>query len=170
VGKIRGQFAICEQSGKTIRMARSIGRPMRYFLAKQKAGPCLVVAERMDEILEFLKSEGIDDQFHPSYTRMVPAHFIVELALVGCPDPNPVNTRFFAPQQNKLSTNIDEIGAAYIGAAAKEIDSWLDTVPADDPIGVLRLARKPQPKHSLCRLMVVVRTRLRPNSSSASWT
>ena len=35
VRQIGGQFAICEQAGKTIRMARSIGRPMRYFLAKR---------------------------------------------------------------------------------------------------------------------------------------
>jgi asparagine synthase (glutamine-hydrolysing) len=137
VRAIDGQFAILAKTDHIVRMARSIGRPMRYFLAKQKAGPCLVVAERMDEILEFLKSEGIDDQFHPSYTRMVPAHFIVELALVGCPDPNPVNTRFFAPQQNKLSTDLNEIGAAYIGAAANEINLWLDTIPEDAPLGVL---------------------------------
>lgn len=137
VRAIDGQFAILAKNQHIVRMARSIGRPMRYFLAKQKAGPCLVVAERMDEIFDFLKSEGIDDQFHPSYTRMVPAHFIVELALVGCPDPNPVNTRFFSPQQNQLSTNLDEIGASYIGAAATEIALWLDTIPDEAPIGVL---------------------------------
>ena len=90
--KIDGQFALVHRNGTIIRMARSIGRPMRYFLAKQIDGPCLVVAERMDEILEWLKKEGLDDQFHPSYTRMVPAHYIVELALVGCPDPSPHNT------------------------------------------------------------------------------
>ncbi len=137
VRAIDGQFALLAKSGNVVRMARSIGRPLRYFLAKQQAGPCLVVAERMDEILAFLRSEGIDDQFHPSYTRMVPAHFIVELALVGCPDPNPTNKRFFAPQQNQLSTNLDEIGAAYIGAAAREIGSWLDTIDETAPIGVL---------------------------------
>ena len=137
VRALDGQFAILARHKHFVRMARSIGRPMRYFLAKQKTGPCLIVAERMDEILEFMKSEGIDDQFHPSYTRMVPAHFVVELALVGCPDPNPINNRFFSPQQNKLSTDLNEIGAAYIGAAAKEMDSWLDTIPKDAPIGVL---------------------------------
>ncbi len=46
VRRICGQFAICEQSGKTIRMARSLGRPMRYFLAKRAEGPALVVAGR----------------------------------------------------------------------------------------------------------------------------
>ena len=55
VRKICGQFAICEQSGKTIRMARSIGRPMRYFLAKRAEGPALIIAERMDEIREQLE-------------------------------------------------------------------------------------------------------------------
>ena len=57
------------------------------------------------KLLEQLKKEGLDDQFHPSYTRMVPAHHVVEIQLLGCPDPNPVYTRYFTPEQNVLSTN-----------------------------------------------------------------
>ena len=87
VGEIDGQFAIVQKQGNIVRMARSIGRPLRYFLAKQVAGPCLVVAERMDQLRQVLVEEGLEDQFHPSYTRMVPAHYLVELSLVGCPDP-----------------------------------------------------------------------------------
>ena len=83
VREIDGQFAILARDGKTIRMARSIARPMRYFLAKRAEGPCLIVAERIDEIRQVLLDEGLEDQFHPSYTRMVPAHHIVELQLVG---------------------------------------------------------------------------------------
>ena len=140
IGQIKGQFAILQKDGKTIRMARSIGRPMRYFLAKRHEGPCLIVAERMDELLEQLKKEGLDDQFHPSYTRMVPAHHLVEIQLLGCPDPNPVYTRYFTPKQNVLSTDLDEIGRAYIGSLADACNEWLDTVNAHDPkspIGVL---------------------------------
>ncbi len=120
VRKIEGQFAIVEKVGQQVFMARSIGRPMRYFLAKQVAGPLLIVAERMDEIYEFLKSKNLHSQFHPSYTRMVPAHFVVRLEVIGCPDPNPVYTRYFAPQRNRLTTDLDEIGKAYIGALANE--------------------------------------------------
>ena len=50
IGQIDGQFALVQKQGKLVRMARSIGRPLRYFLAKQAAGPCLVVAERIDEL------------------------------------------------------------------------------------------------------------------------
>ena len=28
------------------------------------------------------------------YTRMVPAHFVTEILLIGCPDPDPTYTRF----------------------------------------------------------------------------
>ena len=35
VRKIDGQFAIVEKVGQQVIMARSLGRPMRYFLAKQ---------------------------------------------------------------------------------------------------------------------------------------
>ncbi len=122
---IEGSFAVLARDGKTVRMARSLDRPMRYFLAKRAAGPALIVADRIDAIHEQLKREGLAEQFHPSYTRMVPAHYIIELQLIGCPDPDPTYTRFFNPQRNKLSTDLDEIGRAYIGALADEIAKWL---------------------------------------------
>ena len=121
IRKIDGQFAILAQKGKIIRMARSIGRPMRYFLAKLVDGPCLIVAERIEEITAQLRQMGLLSQFHPSYTRMVPAHHLLELALLGCPDPNPTYTRFFAPQRNTLPANLDTIGQAYIGAVEIEL-------------------------------------------------
>lgn len=137
VRSIRGQFAILQQDGVTVRMARSIGRPLRYFLAKQASGPCLIVAERIDEIYRQLAAEGLSDQFHPSYTRMVPAHYLIELQLVGCPDPNPLQHRFFSPQPNRLPADIATIGTAYITAIAAECDAWLDTIDSDAPIGML---------------------------------
>lgn len=137
VRKIDGQFAIVEKRDKEVFMARSIGRPMRYFLAKQTAGPLLIVAERIDEIYNYLKKIGLDAQFHPSYTRMVPAHFVTRLELVGCPDPNPVYTRFFEPKRNTLTNDLDEIGKSYIGALANECQKWLKNIPDNEPIGVL---------------------------------
>jgi asparagine synthase (glutamine-hydrolysing) len=137
VREIDGQFALLHKSGKTVRMARSIGRPMRYFIAKRHEGPCLIVAERIDEIRDFLKSEGLDGQFHPSYTRMVPAHHIVEIALLGCPDPNPAYTRFFTPARNRLPADLDAIGRAYIGALADECSRWLNQLEPREPIGVM---------------------------------
>jgi asparagine synthase (glutamine-hydrolysing) len=118
-------------------MARSIGRPLRYFIAKRADGPMLIVAERIDAIRDFLKTEGMEDQFHPSYTRMVPAHHIVELALIGCPDPNPTYIRFFTPQRNRLPADLDVIGRAYISALAAELHQWLDRIGPKEPIGVL---------------------------------
>ncbi|MFM9068036.1 MAG: asparagine synthase-related protein, partial [Planctomycetota bacterium] len=137
VGQIRGQFAIVAKQGHFVRLARSLGRPMRYFLAKQAAGPLLIVAERMEEIQRQLAADGLEDQFHPSYTRMVPAHHVVEIALVGCPDPNPKYDRFFTPRRNVLPHDLDAIGEAYIGALAQACDEWLNTIPTDAPIGVL---------------------------------
>lgn len=137
VKRIGGQFAIVQQVGHLVRMARSIGRPMRYFLAKQVDGPLLIVAERMDEIKAHLASLGLSEQFHPSYTRMVPAHYVVEIALVGCPDPSPLCTRYFTPQRNTLPADLDAIGQSYIGALADECNRWLDQIPNREPIGVL---------------------------------
>lgn len=137
VRAIEGQFALVKKVGRQVFLARSIGRPLRYFLAKQTAGPLLIVAERMDEIYACLKGLGLHSQFHPSYTRMVPAHHLVRLEVIGCPDPNPVYTRFFTPERNVLSTDLDEIGQAYISALAKECQKWLLRIPSHEPIGVL---------------------------------
>ena len=137
VREIDGQFALVKKVDQQVYMARSIGRPMRYFLAKREAGPMLIVAERMDEIYNHLKKLDLHDQFHPSYTRMVPAHHVVRVDVIGCPDPNPVYTRFFDPKQNGLNDDLDEIGRAYIGALAIECKKWLQTIPDKEPIGVL---------------------------------
>src|SRR5262249_61787490 len=120
-----GQFALVHKQGKIVRMARSIGRPLRYFIAKRHEGPCLVVAERIDQIYDFLKGEGLDNHFHPSYTRMVPAHYITEVALIGCPDPNPIYRRFFHPARNAAGTDLTAIGSAYIQALQQAIEKWL---------------------------------------------
>src|SRR5580658_504167 len=134
--RIDGSFSLIARRGKTVFMARSLDRPMRYFLAKRQAGPVLVVADRIDTIYNWLKAEGLDAQFHPSYTRMVPAHHVVELQLIGCPDPDPVYTRFFTPAMGVLTTDVEEIGRAYIEALACEVERWLARVPANEPVGV----------------------------------
>ncbi|NJN27294.1 MAG: asparagine synthetase B family protein [Cyclobacteriaceae bacterium] len=133
---IDGQFSLVSVEGKTIRLARSIGRPLRYFIAKLAAGPCLVVAERIDTIYDYLKKEGLDDQFMPYYTRMVPAHYVTRIELLGCPDPNPVYERFFTPARNKYqSGDPTQLGEMYIAALYAEIKKWLQYEANTGPIG-----------------------------------
>ena len=145
VRAIDGSFALVTVDGITVRMARSLDRPMRYFLAKRQEGPALIVADRIDTLQRTLEDAGLQNQFHPSYTRMVPAHYvvelsIVELALVGCPDPDPTYTRFFTPGHGTLPPDLNEIGRRYIGALAGDIEKWLLGIdrPAEhaEPIGV----------------------------------
>jgi asparagine synthase (glutamine-hydrolysing) len=130
VREIDGSFALLARDGRTVRMARSLDRPMRYFLAKRAEGPALIVADRIDTIHQQLKAENLHNQFHPSYTRMVPAHYVVEIQLVGCPDPDPTYTRFFTPRRDALPTDLDEIGGRYVGALADEIEKWLRGISA----------------------------------------
>ncbi len=137
---IDGSFALVAREGITVRMARSLDRPARYFLAKRQAGPALFVADRIDTLRQALAAEGLLGQFHPSYTRMVPSHHVVELRLVGCPDPDPTYTRFFTPARGILPNDLDEVGRLYVGALADEIARWLAAVEASssrpEPLGV----------------------------------
>ena len=134
---LSGSFALLARAGATVRLARSLDRPMRYFLAKQEAGPLLVVADRIDAIQRCLTEAGYGDQFHPSYTRMVPAHHVTTLRLVGCPDPNPHHERFVAPIDEPLPADLDALGERYVGALLAEVHDWLDGQSPSEPIGVL---------------------------------
>jgi asparagine synthase (glutamine-hydrolysing) len=109
---------------------------MRYFLAKSVDGPALIVAERIDDIAAELARRGWLEQFHPSYSRMVPAHHITTLRLVGCPDPNPIHRRFFDPPLGTLAPDLDLIGRHYIEAVYQELRLWLHAHDRDAPIGV----------------------------------
>lgn len=134
---IEGSFALVAREEELVFMARSLDRPLRYFLAKEAAGPMLVVAESIAEIETCLEAEGHSDQFHPAYTRMVPAHHVMTLRLVGCPDPNPSFERFVEPEPNTLPADLDEIGRRYVGALRASADGWLASLPEKQPIGVL---------------------------------
>ena len=139
IGRIGGQFALVGRDGTTVRMARTIGRIMRYFIAKRAAGPALIVSDRIDAIQRWLDAAGLGDQFHPSYTRMVPAHHLVEIRLVGCPDPNPAYARFFRPpppHSGELPADLDVIGKRYVQAVQAEMVRWLGSIPPTAPIGV----------------------------------
>jgi asparagine synthase (glutamine-hydrolysing) len=131
-----GHFAGIGRDGKTVRLARTIGLPLRYFVAKMYHGPFLVVSDRMDRIFEWCDSQRIGWQFDPAYTRMVPAHYVVEVDQVGCPDPAPRYHRFFNVPIAQGSSDVEEIGARYITAAYRAVRQWIARVPPDEPIAV----------------------------------
>ena len=105
-----GHFAAIGRDGRTVRLARTIGIPLRYFVAKMYHGPFLVVSDRIDRIFDWCQSQRIGWQFDPAYTRMVPAHHIVELDQVGCPDPSPRYHRFFDPRIADGPAGVEEAG------------------------------------------------------------
>jgi asparagine synthase (glutamine-hydrolysing) len=131
-----GSFALAAQDGDRVCLARSLDRPLRYFLAKAADGPVLIVAERIDQIRDELGRRGWRDQFHPSYTRMVPAHHITTLRLIGCPDPNPVHRRFFDPPRGGLPPDPETIGRRYVEALYRALERWLEVQDRRAPIGV----------------------------------
>src|SRR6266550_6396763 len=134
--QLDGSFALVAQDGERVVLARSLDRPMRYVLAKAVDGPALIVAERIDEIAAELARRGWAEQFHPSYSRMVPAHHVTTLRIVGCPDPNPAHQRFFDPPRGTLPQDLDRIGRHYIEALYSELRRWLVAQNHAAPIGV----------------------------------
>ncbi|MGH9442656.1 MAG: asparagine synthase-related protein [Thermoanaerobaculia bacterium] len=136
LSKVEGSFATVARNGVTIRLARTLGRPLRYFVAKRETGPYLVVADRIDTIADYCRREGIEWQFHPSYTRLVPAHHLTELDQVGCPDPNPRYRRFFAPEPGSGPADTNALAIGYFEALRSSIAAVVDLLPPEAPIGV----------------------------------
>lgn len=132
-----GHFAAVSRDGQTVRLARTIGLPLRYFVAKRYHGPYLVVADRMERIYRYCCEQKIGWQFDPLYTRMIPAHHVVEIDQVGCPDPNPRYHRFFNPPVARGPADVRELGRAYVQAACDATRNWIARVPEGEPIGVL---------------------------------
>jgi len=131
-----GQFACAVQHGSSVRLARTLALPLRYFVAKLLHGPFLVVSDRIDSIFEWCASQRIAWQFDPLYTRMLPAHHLVELEQSGCPDPNPTCRRFFEPAVGNGPADCDELGAAYAAAALDALKRWLADVPPGERIAL----------------------------------
>ena len=71
---------------------------------------------------------------------MVPAHYIVELALVGCPDPDPIYTRFFTPGRATLAAGSgrDRPRATSARWPTRSRSGWCGSIAQDGraPIGV----------------------------------
>jgi asparagine synthase (glutamine-hydrolysing) len=99
-------------------------------------GPFLVVADRMDRMFDWCQEERIGWQFDPFYSRMVPAHYLLEIDQVGCPDPSPRYRRFFNPSIATGSPDLEEAGAAYVHAAYEALRVWIADVPAGEPIAI----------------------------------
>src|SRR5262245_7087649 len=132
-----GHFAAVGRDGKTVRLARTLGLPLRYFVAKMYHGPFLVVADRIDRLYDWCRAQKIGWQFDPLYTRMVPAHYLVEIDQVGCPDPAPRYRRFFTPEIGNGPDDLQALGAAYVSAALAATRHWLARVPQGAPVAVL---------------------------------
>jgi len=134
-----GHFALSQrggENGQTVRLARTIGVPLRYFVAKMFHGPFLVVGDRIDQIFDWCQEQKIGWQFDPLYTRMVPAHYLTEIDQIGCPDPAPRYHRFWNPPLGEGPADIETVGASYCAAAYLATKQWLSTVPNGEAIAL----------------------------------
>ena len=136
LGHAEGHFAAAARDGQTVRLARTVGVPLRYFVAKMFHGPFLIASDRIDSLFEWCRQEKIGWQFDPLYTRMVPAHYLIEIDQIGCPDPAPRYHRFFHPPIGQGPADVDALGAAYVAAALAALTRRLGTIPVGEPIAL----------------------------------
>ncbi len=113
VRSIDGSFALVGREGRRVRLARSLDRPLRYFLAKQSAGPALVVADRIDAIHECAPSERASPASSIPATRAWCRRTTSSRSSSSAARiPSRPTTRFFTPGAAPLPPDLDAIGAA----------------------------------------------------------
>ena len=133
---ISGQFSGTARDGQTVRLARTIAFPLRYFVAKMFHGPFLIVSDRIDSLFNWCTEEKVGWQFDPQYSRMVPAHYLIEIDQIGCPDPTPRYHRFFDPPIAEGTDDLHTLGSAYIAGAYDAVKRWIGDVPNNAPIAL----------------------------------
>ncbi len=136
LNSIDGHFGIVLEDNNKVKLARTIGVILRYFIAKIDNEFCVVVSDRIDKIYEFCKEHGIADEFDPYYTRMVPAHYLVEIDLAS--ECKITYRRFLSDPKEKLPANVETIGKIYIQAVYDEVKKWLThIVPKDEMVALM---------------------------------
>ena len=132
-----GHFAGTARDGNTVRMARTVAIPLRYFVAKMFHGPFLVVAEarwtRSTTGASGRRSGG-------SSTRSTRAWFRRTTSRVHradrLPRPGPRLQSLLESGRRAGSADISEAGAGYVGAAYEATKGWLASLPAGEAVGV----------------------------------
>jgi asparagine synthase (glutamine-hydrolysing) len=130
---IDGSFARHAVDGITVRLARSLDRPMRYFLAKRHEGR-LYVSDRIDTATGACR-DGLARN-SPSYTRMVPAHHLVRSR---CGLPGSVGLRAITLHAaHTHPATVEDLGRQHVGRVARDRVAAFESrrTAASEPIGV----------------------------------
>jgi len=133
----RRAIALVAVDGPDGPMARSIGRTLRYSFVQASDGPSLIAADRIGRDPSLLVREGLEEQFHPVETRMAPAHYITEIALGGCPDPNPPIAGIFEKRAQRSCQAESWNRPRYIGGRTRRNRKMLQTRAINVRLGVL---------------------------------
>ena len=123
VRAIDGSFALVAVDGITVRMARSMDRPMRYFLAKRQKGPALYVADRVDTLQRALERDGlggaVSSELHADGARALRRRTVAR----------------------RLSRSRSDVHAIFHAAAQRFRPIWMRSVGATSPRWPMKSAK-----------------------------
>ena len=134
VRAIDGSFALVASEGTRVRLARSLDRPMRYFLAKRHEGPALYRrrSHRRDAAgARRRRPRGpVPSELHAHGAGALRRRAGARRLSRSRSD---LHALLHARHATALPPDLDEIGRRYIGALADEIAKWLRGIEARDP-------------------------------------
>ena len=128
------------ESEGALKLARSLVIPMRYVVLEGEKDTHVIVSDRLDKIIEKVKS--LDDlrntEFHYTYPKMVPANTVVKVAFdLGEGEAkyrNAKAVRYIEPIPQPA--DIRAIGEAYGDAVFRAIRGFMSQVPQGEEIGI----------------------------------
>ena len=137
VRAIDGQFALVATRGQNVLLARSIGRPLRYFIAKRsrRAVSGRGRSDRRDSQVSCAKRDWRINFIRRTrgWRRPITSRKSRWSAV-------PIRIRLMRDSSRRAAircrADVAEIGRQYIGAVSREIGKWLETRAASGPIGV----------------------------------
>ena len=115
--------------GITVRMARSMDRPMRYFLAKRHEGPALLRRRSHRHAAARARrrrpGRAVSSELHPHGAGPLRRRARARRLSRSGSRPTRASSRRRAA---RCPPDLDEIGRRYIGALADEIAKWLTAI------------------------------------------
>lgn len=147
--ELNGQYGIVGRNNTksdvtkydVVRLARSVAQPLRYAFVDSDGGESdreshVFVSDRIETIMKAIRNEerlqGVE--FHFTYTRMVPAHTLVELCFSETGYQHTRQTRFLEPIEQP--SDIRTIGEAYGRAVYEAVKGFIEQVPEQETIGI----------------------------------
>lgn len=130
---LNGQYFLWGGQKDSVRLARNSSVPFRYLVVDGNWQSHVFISNRMDDIITAARAEGLKG-FDVTYTRMVPAHTLVEILFNENGYHKTAQKRYITPIAQP--SDISAIGKAYVEAVYRAVKGFVEQMHEGEVLGV----------------------------------